>query len=160
MCIAHGPRFNIKMSSYQYRKSHCGDKTVVRSSYLHNRVSYTGKLAYLYWIGARAIPWISAYKLVIGLSPINFSEISAHVQILLSRKCIWICRLLAKISAILFRPWNTKADYDSTRGTTVHQTWAGSKVKLPGGHVMISLKFYNSFEDLVISSKGSRFSNE
>ena len=25
-----GPRFNIKMSSYQYKKSHCGDKTVVR----------------------------------------------------------------------------------------------------------------------------------
>ena len=33
-CIAKsGPRFNIKMSSYLYRKSHCGDKTVVRSSY-------------------------------------------------------------------------------------------------------------------------------
>ena len=31
-----GPRFNIKMQSCQYRKSHCGDKTVVRSSYLHN----------------------------------------------------------------------------------------------------------------------------
>ena len=31
---APGPRFKIKMSSYQYRKSHCGDKTVVRSSYL------------------------------------------------------------------------------------------------------------------------------
>ena len=27
----------------QYRKSHCGDKTVVRSSYLHNGISYTGK---------------------------------------------------------------------------------------------------------------------
>ena len=26
-----GPWFNIKMSSYQYRKSHCGDQTVVRS---------------------------------------------------------------------------------------------------------------------------------
>ena len=38
-----GPRFNIKMISYQYRKSHCGDKTVVRSSYLHNGISYTGK---------------------------------------------------------------------------------------------------------------------
>ena len=25
-----GPWFNIKMSSYWYRKSHCGDKTVVR----------------------------------------------------------------------------------------------------------------------------------
>ena len=42
--------FNIKMSSYQYRKSHCGDKTVVRSSYLHNVISYSGKMASLYWI--------------------------------------------------------------------------------------------------------------
>ena len=31
--------------SYQYRKSHCGDKTVVRSSYLHNGISYTGKMS-------------------------------------------------------------------------------------------------------------------
>ena len=46
-----GPRFNIKMSSYQYRKSHCGDKTVVRSSYVHNGISYTGKMSSLYWIG-------------------------------------------------------------------------------------------------------------
>ena len=47
-----GPRFNIKMSSYQYRKSHCGDKTVVRSSYLHNGIPYTGKMSSLYWIRA------------------------------------------------------------------------------------------------------------
>ena len=45
-----GPRFNIKMYSYQYRKSHCGDKTVVKSSYLHNGISYTGKMSSLYWI--------------------------------------------------------------------------------------------------------------
>ena len=50
-----GPWFNIKMSSYQYRKSHCGDKTVVRSSYLRNGVSYTGKITSLYWIGAQVI---------------------------------------------------------------------------------------------------------
>ena len=48
-----GPRFNIMMSSYQYRKSHCGDKTVVRSSYLHNRIFYTDKISFLYWIQ----PW-------------------------------------------------------------------------------------------------------
>ena len=47
-----GPRFNIKISSYQYRKSHCGDKTVVRSSYLHDGISYTGKTTSLYWIRA------------------------------------------------------------------------------------------------------------
>ena len=40
--------FNIKMS-YQFRKSHCGDKTVIRLSYLHNGISYTGKMASLYW---------------------------------------------------------------------------------------------------------------
>ena len=45
-----GPWFNIKMSSYQYRKSHCGDKTVVRSSYLHNGISYTGKMTSLHWL--------------------------------------------------------------------------------------------------------------
>ena len=42
-----GPRFNIKMSSYQYRKSHCGDKTVVRSSYLHNGISCTGNVIFI-----------------------------------------------------------------------------------------------------------------
>ena len=50
-----GPRFNIKMSSYQYRKSHCGDKTVVRSSYLQNGISYTGKTTSLYWIRALSV---------------------------------------------------------------------------------------------------------
>ena len=53
MGMITGPRFNIKMPSYQYRKSHCRDKTVVRSSYLHNGISYTGKMASLYWIRAQ-----------------------------------------------------------------------------------------------------------
>ena len=48
-----GPQFNIKILSYQYRKSHCGHKTVVRSSYLHNVISYTGKMISLYWIRAQ-----------------------------------------------------------------------------------------------------------
>ena len=43
------------MSSYQYRKSHCGDKMVVRSSYLHNGISYTGKMSSLYWIRAQRV---------------------------------------------------------------------------------------------------------
>ena len=57
-----GPRFNIKMSSYQCRKSYCGNKMVVRSSYLHNGISYTGKMSSLYWIGAlvvqKYVSWI------------------------------------------------------------------------------------------------------
>ena len=54
-----GPWFNIKMSSYQYRKSRCGDKTVVRSSYLHNGISYTGKIASLYWISPQGPFWVT-----------------------------------------------------------------------------------------------------
>ena len=50
--LSAGPRFNIKMTSYQYRKSHCGDKTILRPSYLHNGISYTGKTTSLYWIRA------------------------------------------------------------------------------------------------------------
>ena len=52
-----GPRFNIKMSSYRYRKSHCGDKTFLRPSYLHNGISYTGKTSSLYWIRALKTPY-------------------------------------------------------------------------------------------------------
>ena len=34
-----GPRFNIKMTSYQHRKAHCGDKAILRPCYLHNEIS-------------------------------------------------------------------------------------------------------------------------
>ena len=55
MMIRTGPWFNKKMSSYQYMKSHCGDKTVLRPSYLNNGISYTGKMTSLYWIRAQVI---------------------------------------------------------------------------------------------------------
>ena len=47
-----GGWFNIKIQSYQYRKSYCGDKTVIRLFYLHNVIAYTGKMTYSYWIKA------------------------------------------------------------------------------------------------------------
>ena len=49
-----GAWFNVKMTSYQYRKSHCGDKTILRPSYLHNGISYTGKMTSLQWDA----PWL------------------------------------------------------------------------------------------------------
>ena len=61
-----GPWFNIKMSSYQYRKSHCGDKTILRPSYLHNGISYTGKMSSLYWIGALATADFPVIRVVQG----------------------------------------------------------------------------------------------
>ena len=70
--IWSGPWFNIKMSSYQYRKSHCGDKTILRPSYLHNGISYTGKMSSLYWIGAQ-------YPLCAHYSAIGF-KLLCHIK--------------------------------------------------------------------------------
>ena len=49
-----GPWINTNMAFYQNRKSHCGDKTVERASYLHNGISFTGKMS-LYWIGVLVV---------------------------------------------------------------------------------------------------------
>ena len=57
--LVPGPWFNYMVHvSYQCRKSHCGDGTVVRSSYLHNGISYTG-----IYIERHAPPWWLHYTI-------------------------------------------------------------------------------------------------
>ena len=70
-----GSWFNIKMLSYQYRKFHCGDKTVVRSSYLHNGISYAGKIKSLYWIRALSLDKVY-YGIALSVSPCTCLSIS------------------------------------------------------------------------------------
>ena len=74
-CKWPGPQFNKKMSN-QYTKSLCGDKTVVRSSYLHNGISYTGKMSSLYWI--RALYLI--FKLYKDVNPCTIHQYLAAVN--------------------------------------------------------------------------------
>ena len=50
-----GGQFNTKIPSYQYRKFHCGDKTILGPSDLHNGISYTGKMTSLYWISIQEV---------------------------------------------------------------------------------------------------------
>ena len=87
-----GPKCNIKMSSYQYRKSHCRDKMIIRSSYLHNDIFYTGKMESSYWTNTlfstgfacslfRTKPLLNQYKLMVRLG-INFNENWNLIQIL------------------------------------------------------------------------------
>ena len=52
-----GGWISIKMSPYQYRKFHCGDKTILRLFYLHNGIFYTDKITSLYWIRALGCKW-------------------------------------------------------------------------------------------------------
>ena len=73
-----GPWFNIKMSSYQYRKSHCGDKTILRPSYLHNGISYTAKMSSLYWIRALFAYWSSTVPVSMLLPGLHILCIKRH----------------------------------------------------------------------------------
>ena len=88
-----GPRFNIKMTSYWYRKSHCGDKTILRPSYLHNGISYTGKSTSLYWFGAL---WFSHEG--------NFTEM---LKISIIRVC---CKIL-HLNVSPFLSWDNELRY-------------------------------------------------
>ena len=47
---------------YEYRKSHCGDKRILRPSYFYNRISYTVKMTLLYRI--RAWEGLSSYMII------------------------------------------------------------------------------------------------
>ena len=76
-----GPWFNIKMTLYQYRKSHCGDKTILQPSYLHNGFSHTGKTS-LYWIGAlfSASEGFIFFKYILYFLPTWSRKISQHFE--------------------------------------------------------------------------------
>ena len=64
--------FNRKIPSYQYRKSHCGDKTILRPSYLHNGISYTGKMTSLYWIKAQTTcPLLSSLTAILSYGSVS-----------------------------------------------------------------------------------------
>ena len=86
----------MSMSSYQYRKSHCRDKTIVRSSYLHNGIFYTGNIAFsILWLTINRCSmemdkwlhptfyWACDYLSMLGLT-FNHVNIGHHVSILLS----------------------------------------------------------------------------
>ena len=85
-----GPWFNITISSYQYRTSYYGDKTILRPSYLHNGISYTGKIS-LYWIRtlvSKAIQtkqqWCTVLTLVVvqlachGVTILNMADLLVY----------------------------------------------------------------------------------
>ena len=85
ICHISGGWVNIKMSSYQYRESYCGDKTILRPSYLLNGSFYTGKMTSLYWIRAQTIAHILldfAYAIQITFSK-HLSHQACHEMLLI-----------------------------------------------------------------------------
>ena len=112
-----GPWFNIKMSSYQYREYHCGDKTVVRPSYLHNGISCTGKTTSLYWIRASLQ---SVYELIIiyfwniYLIKLGFywSTEVTNLQILSQQGCCIVWQLVTQLHDDILRIFGKDFAYE------------------------------------------------
>ena len=134
-CTEPGLWFNIKMSSYQYRKSHCGDKTILRPSYLHNGISYTGKMIFLYRIGA------------LGPGNVEIPHAKHTVQLSTSYEiCIWfeLCCGLMLVNFTSFR--FTSQWYDCPRGSwSNHRGWGemdymNPLTHWPLGNVTVILK--------------------
>ena len=104
-CTTTGPWFNIKTPSYQYRKSHCGDKTVVRSSYLHNGVSYTGKMTSLYWTSP--LTWNKIYLILewtLTSTHCGMNKMAAILQETFSNSFFCVCMFERKF-------WNFTENY-------------------------------------------------
>ena len=105
-CGTSRPWFNIKTLSYQHRRSHCGDKTILRPSYLHKGISYTGKMTSLYWIRALELV-IPKFELFSGGHP-QKATIKPLCQIQLPElegKVSEFCGNVFSHLKIKIRPW-------------------------------------------------------
>ena len=94
------PWFDIKMLAYQYRNYHCGDKTIFWPSYLHNRISYTGKMTSLYWNRAHTSKFSHCFTYLDEVTIIwgDFRPKSEHTT----------------------TPWNGNAGITSKKASTVY----------------------------------------
>ena len=87
-----GPRFNINISSYQYRKCHCGGKIILRQSYLHNVISYTGETVPLYWIRdlvAKSTLSQTLLKPMLTSKILHFFYLFSYFFISIFRRVLW-----------------------------------------------------------------------
>ena len=124
-----GHWFNKKMTSYQYRKSRCGDKTILRPPYLHNGIYYTGKMPSLYWISPLGVERKLEHAQVTGWEKISFEVPRYHttheyvqwIIILPERIRYWFRRC----SPFLWRAMNsgTRIIGQLRQPTTYLHTW-------------------------------------
>ena len=140
-CWDPGTRLNIKMLSYQYRKSHCGGKTILRPSYLHHTISQTGKMSSSYWI--RALTPFETYTL--ALCALGVAVVT---NIFLKRELIYLySQLLIFLSIPTAIYWHCTPTHTPHPSYPPHfQTQTDAKIIqcqhiLPNRHYFIKMKF-------------------
>ena len=121
------PWFNIKISSYQYRKSHCWDKTILRPSYLHNGISYTGKMTSLYWIRAQTtftffleVATGTGITTIRGITaPLLFTGCLTNPLVATLSSAIWYH--YTRTASIMCQSWNDRL-FEFAQSYCVHHT--------------------------------------
>ena len=96
-----------RLVTYISKKFHCGDKTILRPSYLHNGISYTGKTTSLYWIMALSLlklssyidPLLSCWQAVLNQEQYPRIPVRHPVSIKLCRHNVF---------SVLLYPWHNK----------------------------------------------------
>ena len=137
-----GGWINIKMSSYQYRKSHCGDKTILRPSYRHNGISYTGKTTYLYWIGAQSL--FNLYSKLYNKVAVDLSDYRLHGE----NKCGHFRKLCTPLKMNSRRNWGSygNASLNSRRNNLHTRPCKFTKAQCNGkGNIGSCLDFSKAF---------------
>ena len=122
MILQTGGRFNIKMSSYQYRKSHCGDKMTLWPFHFHNRIFYPTSKASLYWI------WMKAPHLT--LSPLAGADSAQGCYISFQGQLNWFI-IFCQASTIIGGRWR-----QSHRDQSFLQQWAGMVAQAEGNRAI------------------------
>ena len=132
------PWFNKKMSSYQYRKSHCGDKTILWPSYLHNGIYYTNKTTSLYWIRALAtscaFPWVSDHLTMMTSWNGNIFRVIGQWRgaLISSLICVWINGWVNNREAGDMRRYRAHYDVSVMWNVWAHQSchlWANYRIQ-------------------------------
>ena len=68
------PLAQYKHTSHQYGEFHCGNKTAIRSAYLHNGISYTSKVASSYSTSPRLLNYFLHFRLWKGIASLPLTK--------------------------------------------------------------------------------------
>ena len=85
-----------------FRELHCGDKVVIKSSYLHSGNSYTGKMVSLCWIKARMAMsslWkiSAAFPIQMWINYVKYRYNVYNIYICIYHQCNSACKMLKLI---------------------------------------------------------------
>ena len=154
------------MSYYQYRKPHGGDKTILRPSYLHNGISYTGKTTSLYWFRAQVVSLVTRDEHWNMVLPINHNCTLKYIPLNMHTGLLCLALLCIAISSCGPMWFIYPCPSGFLTGTRVNMriiytTWVGEETQRcvqnrPGSISLTTTKSIPHYNDVIMSATASQ----